>query len=61
MLGGLTAPLFDRGRIRTQIEIQSAAEEQALIAYESTVLTALEDVENALVVAWPTSDGGRRR
>jgi multidrug efflux system outer membrane protein len=46
---GLAAPLFDRGRIREQIEIQSAAQEQALIAYEQTMLNALEDVENALV------------
>lgn len=49
LLGGLTAPIFDRGRIRRQIEIQSAVEEQALAAYENTILTALEDVENALV------------
>jgi NodT family efflux transporter outer membrane factor (OMF) lipoprotein len=49
LLGGLTAPIFDRGRIRAQIGIQSASEEQALIAYERTVLAALEEVENALV------------
>ena len=41
--------LFDGGRIRQQIEIQSAVQEQRVAAYESTVLTALEDVENALV------------
>jgi len=41
--------LFDRGRIRQQIEIQNAVQEQAVISYESTVLTALKDVENALV------------
>jgi NodT family efflux transporter outer membrane factor (OMF) lipoprotein len=41
--------IFDRGRIRSQIEIQNAVEEQAVISYEATVLTALEDVENALV------------
>jgi NodT family efflux transporter outer membrane factor (OMF) lipoprotein len=42
-------PLFDAGAIRSNIEVQSALQEQALIRYESTVLTALEDVENALV------------
>jgi NodT family efflux transporter outer membrane factor (OMF) lipoprotein len=42
-------PLFDAGAIRSSIEVQSALQEQALIRYESTVLTALEDVENALV------------
>jgi NodT family efflux transporter outer membrane factor (OMF) lipoprotein len=41
--------VFDAGRVRRQIEIQGAAQEQALVAYEATVLTALEDVENALV------------
>jgi multidrug efflux system outer membrane protein len=41
--------LFDRGRIRAQIEVQNAVQEQAVISYESTVLTALKDVENALV------------
>ena len=41
--------LFDRGRIRQQIEIQSAVQEQAVASYEATVLTALEEVESALV------------
>lgn len=49
LLGGLTAPIFYRGRIRRQIEIQSEAQEQALVGYESTVLAALEEVENAIV------------
>jgi outer membrane protein, multidrug efflux system len=49
VIGGLTAPLFNRGKIRQQIEIQGAVEERALIAYEQTILGALEDVENALV------------
>jgi multidrug efflux system outer membrane protein len=48
-LGSITRTLFDRGRIRQQIEIQNAVQEQAVISYESTVLTALKDVENALV------------
>jgi len=42
-------PLFDAGAIRSNIEVQSALQEQALIRYEAVVLTALEDVENALV------------
>jgi len=48
-LGSITQTLFDRGRIRQQIEIQNAVQEHAVISYESTVLTALKDVENALV------------
>jgi outer membrane protein TolC len=49
LLGSLTAPIFYRGRIRRQIEIQSEAQEQALVGYESTVLAALEEAENAIV------------
>jgi len=41
--------LFDAGRIRQNIEVQNALQEQALIRYESAVLAALRDVENALV------------
>ena len=49
LLTSLTAPIFDRGRIRQQIEIQNAVQEQALVSYETVVLTALKDVEDALV------------
>lgn len=41
--------LFDAGRIRQNIEVQNALQEQALIRYESAVLGALRDVESALV------------
>ena len=41
--------LFDAGAIRSNIEVQSALQEQALIRYETAVLVALEEVENALV------------
>jgi len=40
--------LFDGGRIRGQIEIEDARTEQALHRYEQTVLSALEEVENAM-------------
>ena len=49
LVGSVVQTLFDAGRIRQQIAIQDAVQEQAVIAYEATVLTALEDVENALV------------
>jgi NodT family efflux transporter outer membrane factor (OMF) lipoprotein len=48
LAGSLAANLFDGGRIRSRIAAQDAVQEQALIAYEKSVLTALEDVENAL-------------
>ena len=41
--------LFDAGRIRNNIEIVGAQQEQALIAYEAAVLDALQDVENSIV------------
>jgi len=45
----VTHTVFDAGRIRQNIEIQSAIQEEAAVAYEASVLAALEDVENALV------------
>jgi len=40
--------LFDRGRIRSAIQVEEALAEQALVAYERSLLFALEEVENAL-------------
>jgi len=40
--------LLDAGRIRSNINIQNALQEQALGLYQSTLLTAFRDVENAL-------------
>jgi outer membrane protein, multidrug efflux system len=45
----ITWPIFKAGAIRQNIEVQSALQEQYLIAYEAAVLSALEEVENALV------------
>jgi NodT family efflux transporter outer membrane factor (OMF) lipoprotein len=49
LLAGITAPIFDAGRLKSQVEIQDAVREQAQVSYEQSVLTALQDVENALV------------
>lgn len=49
MIAGLTAPIFDAGRIRSQIEVQNEQQEQALQSYQSTVLQALSEVEDALI------------
>jgi NodT family efflux transporter outer membrane factor (OMF) lipoprotein len=40
--------IFDAGRIRANIQVQNARQEQALANYENTTLSAFEDVENAL-------------
>ncbi len=41
--------VLDAGRIRANIRVQTAKQEEALAVYEKTVLTSLQDVENALV------------
>jgi NodT family efflux transporter outer membrane factor (OMF) lipoprotein len=41
--------IFDGGRIRSNIDVQDARTVQALLAYENTVLRAVEEVENAMV------------
>lgn len=41
--------LFAGGAIRQNIELQNALQEQALNQYEATILSALEEVENALI------------
>lgn len=48
LLAGITAPIFDAGRIRSNIEVQDALLEQARLAYQAAVLTALQEVESAL-------------
>ena len=41
-------PIFDGGRRRAMVEIRTARQEQALIAYRRVVLSALQDVEDSL-------------
>ena len=44
----ISGVLFDGGRLEALVEQQDAVREQSLQSYRSTVLGALEDVENAL-------------
>lgn len=41
--------IWDWGQIRSNIEVQNARQEQALVTYHQTVLTALREVEDSLV------------
>lgn len=41
--------IFDAGRIRSNIQLQNARQEEALADYEQTVLNAMRDVESALI------------
>ncbi|HEY0627905.1 MAG TPA: efflux transporter outer membrane subunit [Sphingomicrobium sp.] len=50
-------PIFDGGRRKANVAVRNARQEQAAIAYRKTVLTALQDVEDAL----GRVDGDRRR
>jgi outer membrane protein TolC len=61
LLANVVGVIFDGGRLRSQVEIQSAIQEQALIQYEAVVLSALEDVENALVSLAETCRRGAAR
>jgi outer membrane protein, multidrug efflux system len=49
LLAGLTAPIFDAGRLRAQLTIQDTVRDRSAIAYEKAVLAALADVEGALL------------
>ena len=49
LLTALTAPIFDAGKLYSQVVVQDAIREQVLASYEQTVLTALQEVENALL------------
>jgi NodT family efflux transporter outer membrane factor (OMF) lipoprotein len=42
-------PIFNRGKIRDQIEIQSAIQERYLIEYETTVLDVIKEVRDAIM------------
>lgn len=49
LMASLAQPIFEGGRITANIRINESQAKQAVYAYESTVLTALSEVENALV------------
>jgi NodT family efflux transporter outer membrane factor (OMF) lipoprotein len=52
-------PIFAAGRLRAQVAVEDARKNQALDAYEKSVLVALEEVENALVAY--LREGERRK
>lgn len=49
LMAGVTMPVFDGGAARAQLRAQQAALDQSREAYRAIVLTALKDVEDALV------------
>lgn len=49
LFGNIAQTIFDAGRNRSQVRSAKAAADGAFLAYKSTVLTSLEDIENAIV------------
>jgi outer membrane protein, multidrug efflux system len=45
----LSVPIFNAGQLKAAVEVARAQRDQYFIAYRSSVLSALEDVENAIV------------
>lgn len=45
----LVVPMFNAGRLRAAVQVQEAQRDQYHAAFHQSVLTALEDIENALV------------
>ena len=48
MVGGLTQPIFDGGRILGNFELTQARQDELLQTYRKTVVSAFTDVDNAL-------------
>jgi NodT family efflux transporter outer membrane factor (OMF) lipoprotein len=49
LASSLSTPIFNWGRIKANIEAKQALNDQAFISYQSTVLKAYKEVEDALV------------
>ncbi|TCM21721.1 NodT family efflux transporter outer membrane factor (OMF) lipoprotein [Novosphingobium sp. PhB165] len=49
LFGGISQAIFNGGRLNAQVRSSRAAADGAFAAYKSSVLTAMEDVENAVV------------
>ncbi|HEY8332331.1 MAG TPA: efflux transporter outer membrane subunit [Tardiphaga sp.] len=56
LVGGLTQPIFDGGRIRGNFELTQARQDELLQTYRKTVVSAFADVDNALVSIRQTSE-----
>ena len=56
LLAGLSQPVFKGGRITANIHINEAKAKQAAYSYESSVIAALSEVENALVAIRRTTE-----
>lgn len=51
VLASMTAPLFDGGAANAQVKLQEAGVDKARANYQTTLLTAVKDVQDAMI-AW---------
>jgi multidrug efflux system outer membrane protein len=56
LVGGLTQPIFDGGRIQGNFNLTQAQQDELLQTYRRTVISAFTDVDNALVAIRQTSE-----
>jgi NodT family efflux transporter outer membrane factor (OMF) lipoprotein len=56
MVGGLTQPIFDGGRILGNFELTKARQDELLQTYRKTVVQAFADVDNALMSIRQTTE-----
>ena len=49
MAAGVTQPIFEGGKLRGQLALSEALRQQFLESYRKSIVSALTDVENALV------------
>jgi len=56
LVGGLTQPIFDGGRIQGNFNLTQAQQDELLQTYRKTVVSAFTDVDNALVAIRQTSE-----
>jgi NodT family efflux transporter outer membrane factor (OMF) lipoprotein len=56
MVGGLTQPIFDGGRILGNFEFSKARQDELLQTYRKTVVQSFADVDNALVSIKQTTE-----
>ena len=47
--GSLLQPIFEGGRLESQVALAEAQQQQALFTYENTIISAFQDVDNALI------------
>jgi outer membrane protein, multidrug efflux system len=56
LIAGISSPIFDAGRIRSNILAEYAIEDQTFETYRSTILTALSETEDALISCKRTAE-----